>query len=377
VKRSSRVGPVAVLAVSLLLIAAGAAAAKPRTGSVHGTVGDEEDRPLAGATVTLTTATEQKVQVTDERGEFSFLDLAPAKNVKLRAELTGYDTFEQDKIRIKAGRDTMVQVRMSSPAIQVDYAVGPPRLLAEHQDWWGSTVTQEELRRIPTARDPSALLPSTPGVQVDRVNVAGRESSMQPVYVGPGATSGDSLSSVDGLVVSDVTAMGSSPSFYDFDALEEVQISTGGADAAKATGGVTLNLVTRRGTNTWRVGARYLNAPSAAQSSSSLSRRQLALGESDLPNGFDRIRGIDDFGAEGSRSPSRRPCRAAAWCRSPSTRSGAASSQVGIVDVRQADGDGRNRGQHRLSRRAGVIAVQVDRLTDVVRQGRQGSNVPR
>jgi hypothetical protein len=44
-------------------------------------------------------------------------------------------------------------------------------------------------------------------------------------------------------------ATGSSPTYYDFGAIEEVQVTTGGADVSMTTGGVGINIVTRRGSN--------------------------------------------------------------------------------------------------------------------------------
>jgi len=42
-----------------------------------------------------------------------------------------------------------------------------------------------------------------------------------------------------------MSATGASPIYYDFDMLEEMQVTTGGADASQQTGGVGINLVTR------------------------------------------------------------------------------------------------------------------------------------
>ncbi|MFL6289894.1 MAG: sensor histidine kinase [Thermoanaerobaculia bacterium] len=44
------------------------------------------------------------------------------------------------------------------------------------------TVSQSELEKIPTARDPWALLQSAPGVLTDRINVGGNESGQQSAY---------------------------------------------------------------------------------------------------------------------------------------------------------------------------------------------------
>jgi signal transduction histidine kinase len=43
-------------------------------------------------------------------------------------------------------------------------------------------ISQTDLEKIPTARDPWAVLQSTPGVLVDRINVGGNESGQQSAY---------------------------------------------------------------------------------------------------------------------------------------------------------------------------------------------------
>jgi hypothetical protein len=50
-------------------------------------------------------------------------------------------------------------------------------------------VTREELEKVPTARDPWAVLQRRPGVLTDRINVGGNESGQQSQYVGPGGKS--------------------------------------------------------------------------------------------------------------------------------------------------------------------------------------------
>ncbi|HEX4965454.1 MAG TPA: VIT domain-containing protein [Thermoanaerobaculia bacterium] len=138
-------------------------------------------------------------------------------------------------------------------------------LLDERRIYTGSTVSQAELTRIPTARDPWAILQSTPGVLTDRINVGGNESGQQSRYVGPGSGGGQAVWSVDGVVVTDMTALGSSPGYYDFDSFEEMNVTTGGSDATVATGGVAVNLVTKRGTNEWRGSSRYLTSNDSLQ----------------------------------------------------------------------------------------------------------------
>ncbi len=69
----------------------------------------------------------------------------------------------------------------------------------------GATVSQSELDKIPTARDPTAVLQSTPGVLTDRIDVGGNEGGQQSGYAPPAAEAAPP------------------PAYYDFDAFEELK----------------------------------------------------------------------------------------------------------------------------------------------------------
>jgi hypothetical protein len=296
-KNTNKWGRVVVVAAILLLAVGATAFAQLQTGNLYGKVSDQQGAALPGVTVTLDTGAAQEVQVTSAQGEFRFLSLPPA-GMKLKAELQGFSTVEYPNISIAVGHNTTVEITMNSAVEDVITVTAESPLLDERKISPGATLTQTELQKIPTSRDPWTVLQSTPGVQVDRVNVGGNESSQQSTYIGPGSSGGNSIWAVDGVVITDMAALGSSPSYYDFDAFQEMQITTGGTDSTIATGGVVLNMVTKRGTNEWRGSARYLNAPAAAQSKTSFSNSQLAPDETTRPTSFNAIRGIDDFGGD-------------------------------------------------------------------------------
>ena len=75
-------------------------------------------------------------------------------------------------------------------------------LLDERRISTGATVSQTELQKIPTARDPWAVLQTTPGVLTDRVNVGGNETGQQAVIGGrrPGHHGHDGPGLVSGLL---------------------------------------------------------------------------------------------------------------------------------------------------------------------------------
>ena len=113
----------------------------------------------------------------------------------------------------------------------------------------GTRRTEQELRDIPVARDPWAILQQAPGVLADRVNVGDSESGHASMYVAPGSSTNASTYLVDGVVITDFTSPGSSPTYYDFAFVDGVDVTTGGGGTSVASGGPVLNILTKGGTN--------------------------------------------------------------------------------------------------------------------------------
>ncbi|HXO21773.1 MAG TPA: TonB-dependent receptor [Thermoanaerobaculia bacterium] len=273
-KSSNLWGRAVVVAALLLLVTGGSALAQLESGNLYGTVSDTKHAALPGVTVTLSGNGAPMVQVTNAQGQFRFLSLAPAR-YNLSAQLEGFSTVEYPNISIAVGRNTTIEVTLQ-PAIEETITVTTESpLLDERKISAGSTVTKTELEKIPTSRDPWSILQQVPGVLTDRINVGGNESGQQSAYVGPGSGGDQAVWAVDGVVITDMGALGSSPTYYDFDAFEEMQVTTGGTDATIATGGVVLNMVTKRGTNEWRGSGRYLDTRDSWQSNTSFNTGEL------------------------------------------------------------------------------------------------------
>lgn len=271
---SKRALVIAVVLLGLALPALG----QLQSGNIHGTAVNTDGAPLSGVTVTLIARTGSagtQTQVTDTNGGFRFLGLAPG-TYQVKAEVQGYSPVESQDLPVNVGRNTPVQLMMSTQITDIVNVVGEraplldPRRPAQTQ-----TITLSDLERIPTARDPWAVLQTAPGVLTDRINVGGSESGQQSNYVGPGSSGAQAAWSLDGVVITDMSAIGGSPAYYDFDAFEEMQVTTGGSDASIATGGVVLNMVTRRGTNEWRGSGRYYLTDDSTQADLSFDRDDL------------------------------------------------------------------------------------------------------
>ena len=208
---------------------------------------------------------------------------------------------------INIGRNTSIEVKLSPAVEDVITVTAESPLLDERRISTGATVSQTELEKIPTARDPWAILQTTPGVLTDRINVGGNESGQQSQYVGPGSGGDQAVWSVDGVVITDMAALGSSPAYYDFDSFEEMQVTTGGSDThhrhrrrraqhgdeARHQRVARLRPVTTSTTDK-QVGPQLRRAADARQTSSSLR----STGPSRRFKQGNRIVSVKDYGAE-------------------------------------------------------------------------------
>jgi len=245
------------VAAVLLLTSAGAAIAQEQTGNLFGSVLDTQGEALPGVRVELTGIGAPRTQFTNAQGQFRFLNLDPG-NYALTASLEGFSTVEYPDVNVRVGRSTTLEITVSPAVEEVITVTSESPLLDERKVSRGTTVSQIELEKIPTARDPWAIVTQTPGVLSDRINVGGNESGQQAVFVAPGTSDDENSFAVDGVLITDMAAIGSSPTYYDFDQFEEIQVSTGGTDIEKVGAGASLNLVTKRGSNNPRGSARFL-----------------------------------------------------------------------------------------------------------------------
>ncbi|NJL28660.1 MAG: TonB-dependent receptor [Thermoanaerobaculia bacterium] len=291
---------VAVAAV-LFLGASAAAFGQVLTGNLYGTTTDAQGEALPGVTVTLSGFGAPRVQVTDAQGQFRFLSLDPG-NYGLKADLEGFSTVEYPAVNIRVGRNTTLEITLSPAVEEVITVTAESPLLDSRSISRGTTVSQVELESIPTARDPWAILAQTPGVVTDRVNVGGDESGQQSVFSGGGQQSTQNVFAVDGVIITDMAAVGSSSTYYDFDQFTEVQIGTGGTDVSSATSGVAVNLVTKRGSNQARGSGRFMLTDSQKlfgifeQADPALDLNDLGPGQTQLAG--NSINEITEYGFE-------------------------------------------------------------------------------
>ncbi len=263
-KQFPSLGKSAALAALLCTLIVVSAQAQFQSGNIYGKVLGKDGGVLPGVTVTLTGIGAPQTAVTDSQGGFRFINLSPG-NYALKAELSGYGSAVRNGIGVRIAQNSDVTMTLSPSVTESITVSAEAPLLDTRKTGTGINVTKVELQNVPSGRDPWVIMQQTPGVLIDRINVGGSESGQQSGYVSKGATSDQSSWNVDGVSITDVGALGSTPTYYDFDSFEEMQITTGGSDPRIKTPGVQMNFVTKRGTNDWKGSARWFQTNSGWQ----------------------------------------------------------------------------------------------------------------
>ena len=245
-------------AATLMLVLGTSVAVAQQVGSLHGTVEDESRAQLPGVTVILEGMGAPRVTVTDEQGNYRFLNLDPG-TYYIKAALDGFSTVEQPNVIVTLNRATSIHFTLSSAVQDLITVTSESPLLDERRLGVGTVLSQRDLESIPTARDPWAVFNQAPGVLVDRINVGGSESAQQSIFRAPAVDFSQNDWLVDGIQIT-AEGSGSTPTYFDFEQFESMELATGGPDVTKNSAGVSVNMVTRRGTNEFRGTARFLSA---------------------------------------------------------------------------------------------------------------------
>lgn len=221
------------VAVSLALLAAPAWAQRV-TGSITGTISDEQGGALPGVVVTLTGKAGSASNTTDPRGIYRFPAVDPG-SYELRAEMSGFQG-RQENVIVSIGKqltiDFALKVAGRAETISV---VGEAPVVDVTSSSTDNTISQDLLFNMPFSRTAIQLLNTAPGVN----NFSA---------YGGGASTGNSLM-LDGVDTRDPDG-GSEWVFPNFNWMEEVQLGGIGAAAEYGafTGGI-VNSITRSGGN--------------------------------------------------------------------------------------------------------------------------------
>jgi hypothetical protein len=224
-----RVARSIVTVVVVCTLAGGQIVAQGGTGTLLGTVVGPDGAPMQGVKVTLGGGGGPSVEATTRSdGTFTFLNATAGERV-VTAEFADYEPAETP-VRVRVGQTVSLEITMAFGGVGENVTV----VVREQAGGRHASVhdgrSASDIDKLPATRDPWALLQQVPGVLTDRINVGGNESGQQNVVTGDGGTSEQAVWSLDGVNITDMTALGSTPAYYDFDSFEEFAVSTGDVD---------------------------------------------------------------------------------------------------------------------------------------------------
>lgn len=224
-------------------------------GNVVGRVLDAAGDGIPGVTVTLSGIGAPQVFVTGANGSYRFLNQAPGR-YELTAELSGFSPVHRT-VDVSIGANSEIDFSMKAAVSEAITVTSATPLIDVRNTGTGSDINEQELREVPSARDPWVVLQTVPGVLVSTVNVGGNQSGQQSYFIGKGIERHQTEWNLDGVNVTEMQSTGTSDFYYDFDSFQDMQISTGGSDPRLRTPGVQINMVSKRGTNDFAGSGRY------------------------------------------------------------------------------------------------------------------------
>jgi outer membrane receptor protein involved in Fe transport len=233
---------------AFLLMSAGLFAQGVQTGTIRGTVKDQQDLAVPGVTVTVSSPALQGVRnvTTDAQGGYVFRNLPPG-DYEVKFELSGFGTVTQ-KTAVPLGLtvEQNVTMRPSGVAETVNVVAETPGPIAT--PIVGANFKHDEIESLANRRTLEGVAQLSPALTENSPNVT--------QVVINGAFAFDNSFLINGVDVND-NLTGQPQNLFIEDAIEETQILTSGisAEFGRFTGGV-INAITKSGGNTFSGSAR-------------------------------------------------------------------------------------------------------------------------
>jgi hypothetical protein len=251
-KWATRVG---TLAVAVYLGAVSVALAQVQTGSILVKVVDEQGAVVPGVTVTISSpvlVSAQTVATTDASGVHRFPGLVPG-NYTVKLDLQGFQSVTRENIIVSVGQTTPLDLVLKVAAVAETVEVkGESPVVDTTSANVSVTLSNQLLQSTPGGRDIWSLVEyKVPGLITDRPDVGGAAGGLQSGMTARGTPNAQNTQYLNGVNVGDPAAVGYSGFYYDYDAFEEIQVSTGAHDISVPGSGVFLNMATKTGGNVW------------------------------------------------------------------------------------------------------------------------------
>ena len=226
--------------------------------SIRGTVTDDSGAVLPGVTITATSPAliSPATAVTDGQGGYRLLNL-PAGEFVIEASLSGFATYRQEGILVRASTNIGVDPVMSISSVQETVTVTAETPMLEISRPGNILTIEGDLQRdlpIQARGNWSDFLEMTPGVNARPFD----DGSGRMVYFGHATEHFAHVIQLEGMAAAGYTDAQVTYVGMNADMMEDMSVKTGGAEAKDPMGtGLIINVVTRSGGNDLTASAAY------------------------------------------------------------------------------------------------------------------------
>ena len=301
-KRNLRFTFIALLFVSLSAIVS---FGQETTGSLQGTIKDQNGAVVPNATVTATGQQRTYTETTNGSGDYTFSALLPGVYT-VEAQATNFGTVRRENVTVELGKSIQVNFELKpGPAGAVVTVVADDEPLVDVSSSKTSTnITEKEIDMLPKGLRFSSVIETAPGV---RQEVKGNGFQID------GATGSENVWIVDGLEVTRTFggSLGQTKN-VPLEFVKEVQVKSAGYEAefGGALGGV-VNVTSKGGGNDLHGTAGFEFENSALRAGDRLRRRYLrgTPGTVFIPEYYRNPDGRDSFSTTAPRFALNGPIR--------------------------------------------------------------------
>jgi outer membrane receptor protein involved in Fe transport len=246
-----------VLYISLVLMWS-PAVAQVLYGSIVGTVTDEANLAVPGATVTITHAETNQARETtsNETGNYVFPNVA-AGTYRVDVTLPGFQSFRAQDIVVRLNTAVRVDARLAVGTLQESVLVSADAVLLQTETAAVQTqTTSQQLENLPiNGRSFQSALTLTPGVaQPNYFQTGGINNPARAMRVSVnGAPDSNTVFRLDGVSATNQWIQSLQAYTPAIEAIETVNVVTNSFDAEQGmAGGASVNVQIKSGTNTLR-----------------------------------------------------------------------------------------------------------------------------
>ncbi len=257
--RTFPLSPCGLLALGVILLIATPADAQSReAGAIVLRVLDPSGGPVAGARIVLGGALGSHSGQTNASGTIRFPSLDPGVH-EATVSRDGWRTVSREGLRVSAGRTLTIEIALTPGSVDETVVVqGESPMIDLTRAWVGVNYGSQLIEEAPTAAGLwEGILAHIPGVVIGGFDPGGTDATGEPEFSVRGVGFDQNTYNLNGSDVTDNTDVGRSLMYYSIYSFEEVSVSTGAHHIETQVPGVSINMVTKSGSNDWGGGGKF------------------------------------------------------------------------------------------------------------------------